>query len=622
MKKTIFFLLLLICFPVLGYAAGTEKYYIEANILSNGDMDVKELKILSGTYNAIETKLSYRNPVLKTFSNSDADFGGNHLYNGTSITNVKVYAVDYSTPSFNLINDSKRVEFRKERTAFNGEYGVYTESFNEYRIYQPSSYKQGSLITYTIKDVVLVHDDVAEIAWDFISSDYKEKISELIIVINLPNNSKELRVFSHGPLTGSNKIVNRKQVEATYPNVDPNQAIDVRVVFDKSLVPYAVKKSNVMGLERILKFEEERANIANKMREEAKGKMRIIKLLFFADIAFVCASAIYYFLKHDRERKSTFYGKYYREFIEDYNVEVIDYLFNKSITPNAMSASIMNLIYKKKIAVEKTPGKRNKDLYVFTKLEESDDIAENQLMYFLFNEVGNGQKFTDVDLKDYAKSTKTYSSFTNNYNSWKNFVSMAGEEQKFWDHSRINLVLIFFALVILGGFYFYYQANNIGDPNYLYILIGINVVLIIYLLIAKKRTERGNEHYVRWKAFRNFLNDFGSFNDKDLPEIILWERYLVYATVFGLAHKVQRTMNVKIKEMQLDQNTTFGRYSMLDYMMINNIVNSSVTSAVRAASLTASQVAASKASSSGGFGGGSSFGGGGFGGGGSGGGRF
>ena len=622
MKKTIFFLLLLICFPMLVFANGTEKYYIEANILSNGDMDVKELKILSGTYNGIETKLSFRNPDLQKFSNSDADFGGNHLYNGTSITNVKVYAVNYSAPSFKLINDSRRVEFTKTSYASAGAYGVYTENSNVYRIYQPSSYKQGSLITYTVKDVAVVHNDVAEIAWDFISSDYKEKINELVIVINLPNNSQELRVFSHGPLTGSNKIVNKKQVEATYPNVSPRQAIDVRVVFDKSLVPYAIKRSNVIALDRILKFEEERANIANKMREEAKGKMLIVKILFFADIAFVVASAIYYFLKHDRERKSAFYGKYYREFIEDYNVEVIDYLFNKSITPNAMSASIMNLIYKKKIAVEKTPGKRNKDLYLFTKLEESDDIAENQLMYFLFNEVGNGQKFTDVDLKDYAKSTKTYSKFTNNYNSWKNYVSIAGEEQKFWDHSRINLILIFFAIVILGGFYFYYQANNIGDPNYLYILIGINVALIIYLLTAKKRTERGNEHYVRWKAFRNFLNDFGSFDNKDLPEIILWERYLVYATVFGLAHKVQRTMNVKIKEMQLDQNTTFGRYSMLDYMMINNIVNSSVTSAVRAASLTASQVAASKASSSGGFGGGSSFGGGGFGGGGSGGGRF
>jgi ribonucleoside-diphosphate reductase alpha chain len=35
------------------------------------------------------------------------------------------------------------------------------------------------------------------------------------------------------------------------------------------------------------------------------------------------------------------------------NVEVIDYLMNSNITPNAMSASIMNLIYKKNIKAEK-----------------------------------------------------------------------------------------------------------------------------------------------------------------------------------------------------------------------------------------------------------------------------
>ena len=61
--------------------------------------------------------------------------------------------------------------------------------------YQPSSYARASLITYTLKDLVVVHNDIAEIAHDFIGTDYAEEINNLIIRINLPSSSKELRIF-------------------------------------------------------------------------------------------------------------------------------------------------------------------------------------------------------------------------------------------------------------------------------------------------------------------------------------------------------------------------------------------------------------------------------------------
>jgi len=67
----------------------------------------------------------------------------------------------------------------------------------------------------------------------------------------------------------------------------------------------------------------------------------------------IAVLGLFYYTKHDKELKANFVGQYNREFIEDYNVEVIDYLMHKNITPNAMSASIMNLIYKKIIKVDK-----------------------------------------------------------------------------------------------------------------------------------------------------------------------------------------------------------------------------------------------------------------------------
>ena len=152
----------------------------------------------------------------------------------------------------------------------------------------------------------------------------------------------------------------------------------------------------------------------------------------------------------------------------------------------------------------------------------------------------------------------------------------------------------------------------------LYFNFLLSIGILVYSLAFKKRTKYGNDQYVRWKAFKKFLLDFGDFSVKELPEIALWERYMVYATVFGIADKVSKVMNVKIKELEAS-GTYVGTYN--SYYFHSNLaasINSSVNTAVSNAHSTAASVASSSSSS--GFGGGGGFSsGGGFGGGGGGG---
>ena len=102
---------------------------------------------------------------------------------------------------------------------------------------------------------------------------------------------------------------------------------------------------------------------------------------------------------------------------------------------------------------------------------------------------------------------------------------------------------------------------------------------------------------------------------KELPEVVLWEKYLVYATVFGLAKKVQKVMNVKIQELDPTFLQSDYYYRFDSFVAINNVVNTSIYSAH---DLAITQAAASNLSNSSGTGGGFSSGGG-FGGGGGGG---
>jgi uncharacterized membrane protein len=125
-------------------------------------------------------------------------------------------------------------------------------------------------------------------------------------------------------------------------------------------------------------------------------------------------------------------------------------------------------------------------------------------------------------------------------------------------------------------------------------------------------------------GLNRFLKDFGKFKTRDLPQIELWEKYLVYAVVFGSAKKLAKTMEIKFSEMP-ESSYTVGDYLFdITYLrMLNNLnynISQGVSRAVSTA-LSTKAISESSTSSGGGFGGGFS-GGGGFGGGGGGGGRF
>ena len=105
-----------------------------------------------------------------------------------------------------------------------------------------------------------------------------------------------------------------------------------------------------------------------------------------------------------------------------------------------------------------------------------------------------------------------------------------------------------------------------------------------------------------------FLVDFGRFDEKELPEIILWEKYLVYATIFGVARQLEKTMKIKIEAMEnVDTNMT----DILWYNhMISNDFNRAMNETINQAySVANSTIAASNMSSGSGSGGGFSGGG-------------
>lgn len=714
----------------------TQKLYQDIKINTDGSITIKEMALLSGEYNGRSREIKFKNSQATTFTGIYSNFMGNtDIYDGSEITNIKIY--DISQENFESINDINKCEneYQKVESASNVKYGVYTmtryDTETDFKIYCPSKKAKVFCMEYTIKDAVVVHNDVAELYWNLIGNNYREDIEDFQVIVHLPGEDDDLRVWTHGPLTGVNKILDNKTVSFVDMNVRAYKAETIRIMFNKDLVPNANKKSNVDGRENILKYEEMMANDSNAVRENQKlqeinlANQSVIELEEYPrmfnynyalrkvteledseektqmldrinslkdvvntkwkeDIQYQFDSLKYYRLTRRKlddieveinngfdedakleyrkildkyteildikdaktrkvsrtiiisiyialtictiyeiieiiKEKNTYNGLYFRDFPGDYNPYVIEYLMKKNITNLSISATILNLVAKKVIKLEEIPNnKKDAKLVLINQENEGLAEAEKTVLDILFQLVGRNNKCTLEELKLYGKTEYKAQKLQKKIKLFKKESKEETIKNNFFKTKastviiKISIIIAYiFSLIMTENVF----KNVVNGLNILWYILGISLLTAVFYIIVSKdknRSKNGKEEFSKWLAHKRFLKDFSKFDEKDLPEIALWEKYLVTATILGCADKVQKRM-----KLYINNNTNTDNYA-IDYILLNNainnniinVVNRSVNSSVSTARSTIAASSSGSSSSGGGFGGGSSFGGG------------
>ena len=620
-----------------------EEVYVNSTVDIVGSMHIQEAIVINGSLNGFERIINYKNPNLKEWNGGKVNFENSSIYNarGVSLSKVSSVKIDKEDIDWKLLDNFSNL-YEEVESANKGDTNVYTlETTNSginVRVYNPN--ESGYIVylfDYYIDQAVILHNDVAELYWTFIPLDFDD-VNNAHIQVTIPGTCTDetFRFWAHGPISGEISGISEakddngkylyKGVIADVSDIKEGMGTDIRMTFDKSIMSYGesiLTNSNQDALEEIIKVETKRADSANSQR-------RISKIVYYGIIILSCGYFIglvilwiYMYFKYDREYKSNFDQKYNREFTGEYDVEVVDYLMNKSVSTNAMSASIMNLIYKKNIEIIENPNdKKNPTL----RLKSRDNVSssEAKIIELLFDKIANKKdgtlEVTTKEIEKYSKKTSTAEKFMNGYNAWKDEVeTVALNENFFEDHSNKKIaagLYLVLGFVIIGLMFLF----DMFFPILMLLIILSSVAFVFYISTFKKWTPKGREHYLKWNAFKNFLKDFGSFETKDLPEIKLWEKYLIYATLFGIAKEVGKTMKVKLSEMNdIDSSYFPSSYVFYNNYYIGNTISDSINkSHANSVSTINAEAARSSMSSGSGFGGGFSSGGG-FGGGGGGG---
>ena len=116
-------------------------------------------------------------------------------------------------------------------------------------------------------------------------------------------------------------------------------------------------------------------------------------------------------------------------------------------------------------------------------------------------------------------------------------LSKTGCALHFW------LLLILFVSMCFLSFGFGSHLSSF----YFWIILFLVLLLIPFYIVVKIREDHlqsleNLDAQFEWMAFRNMIESIPNFNQAELESVVLWNRILVYATMYGQAKKVSQVL--------------------------------------------------------------------------------
>ena len=591
--------------------------------LRNLDYDVQLNS--DGTADVVETwriSIEDTNTLFKTFEVDSSKY--------SEITDVKVSEVTSSgEKDFTQVNQYQ-YHLNKDTyygLIYNGKFEIAwgANAKNTTRTYK---------ISYKIIDAIKNYNDCSEFYWQFISTDSEIPADLVKGTIKLPvavANKEDLKVWAHGPLNGNIQIVSNDTVEFEVQDFDENTMLEARVVTPTNVFYSNQNVNNQVKLNSILEQEQKWADEANAKREELAKQEQQRKTLFTIGMIItniigvvVTIIVIKKIIKYHKILKETPIVKpeqefeYYRDIPNESATPAqagfLYYFKNSGLQYNMskiISATMLDLCMKKYIEFEVIPDKKEQ-IKVIIKNEDITKLSEDEKMvYELLQKIPkkDTDSFTMKEFERYASSHS--SSILNSFNKIEKIAKETAKQEGNYDEELIK------------------KQNSWSSQGVVYAFLAVISIFIMQLLIIpsiiaavycfklssryNRLTQKGVNEKAMWVGLKKYMEDFSMIKDKTVPELILWEKYLVYATAFGIADKVLKQLKVVYPQITDTDYMMSHGYTYMYLMYSHNFNTTFITSLNRSVSTSYNNMTnySSGVGGGGGFSGGGGFGGGG-----------
>ena len=507
----------------------------------------------------------------------------------------------------------------------NFEIGWYVGLENDYatRKYQ---------ISYKVIDAVNIHNDCTEFYWKFLNDQNNISGENITGQIHLPNgisDIEKLRVWAHGNLNGQINRTSTNLVNFSIPEIDSKEMVEVRIVTEENIYPTAINKTSKDMLATILEEEQKWADEANKIREKnaaIEKTIKIVEIIIAIFFGLKVFKALRYMSKiKNTYPKYTYEMEYFREIPNEDNATPARALYITNYkkdydsieTSKAFSASILDFCLKKVLKMEiNSIGK------IILTLDKNIDpdktfTPDEAVVYNILLNASRGRKqITIDDLNAYIKGNGKL--VYNAINLMTRNTEKYLKDEKFIDEERLNtaknieaykMIYVYIAILFL---IFAVTLMSL----WLFIIASLSFTCSRIYSITYKNfsalTEKGYEEQANWKGLIKYMNDYSLLKEKTAPDIVLWEKFLVYATVFGISEKVIKQLKVVHPEMfeekiPIEEDDYWkiirdSRFNILDITNMSNSISNTYNQSINS-SLSSSGSGSGGGFSSGGGGG-------------------
>ena len=450
-------------------------------------------------------------------------------------------------------------------------------------------------ISYKVIDAVKNYNDCSEFYWQFISTESEIPANYIEGIIHLPNtvqNIEDLRVWAHGPLNGNIEKISNDTVKFTVEDFDENTMLEARVVTPNNVFSGNLNKLNQNKLNSILAQEQTWADEANAKRERIQKNRRLIKTAIILGLIItniigiiVAIVVIKKILKYRRELRENEIIKpeqkldYYRDIPDETETPAgagfLYYFKSTGLQYNMskiISATMLDLCIKKYLTFEMVESKKNQ--IKVTLLKDNGELLtkDEKIVYDILQKIPKKEDkaFTMKEFEKYASSHS--STILTAFSKIENEAKKMQEEKGNYDEKLINKYKDW-SLKAVG----YIFLSIISIPLMQILIIPAIIASVYCFKIASRYnrlTKKGINEKEKWVALKKYMEDFSLIKDKEVPELILWEKYLVYATAFGIANKVLKQLKVVYPQLLDTEYLNTHGYTYMYLMYGNNFETS------------------------------------------------
>lgn len=178
------------------------------------------------------------------------------------------------------------------------------------------------------------------------------------------------------------------------------------------------------------------------------------------------------------------------------------------------------------------------------------------------DKINSDYEYTNAFVKDMEKKPALENGVMQGYFQSVNYDEL---RNKLSISAKLSLILALILLFIVNwNSYFTPMALSFGA----YTILGIALLWKYFYLEIKASnsilfTQYGINEQAKWVGLYNFLNSDTLIHEKEVHDLVLWEKYLIYATAFGISEKVVKAIKINAINLDIEKSYVLNRSSYI-----------------------------------------------------------